>query len=334
MLVGFNATFFIQHLLGLDGMPRRVYTYPDIPDWAWMNLLSSAGTAVLALSVLAFLANIGLSLRRGTPAGDNPWQAWTLEWATTSPPPSHNFVAVPPVHGRRPLWDLAHPEAPDWAHDHKKSETSPENAPVPAQTAPPLQFGPLNADRLAGLEPHRLALILFLLSEAVFFAILILAYVYYRAAPATAGGPTAAGALDPGTTAIYTALLLASSGTIWRADRNLAAGHAGRVQGWLLATVALGAAFLVGQGAEYVRLIGQDVTLSTNLFGTTFFTLTGFHGFHVFAGLVMLGILAALGCAGLFKGTRHSAALSAISLYWHFVDGVWVILFAIIYLWR
>lgn len=109
MFVGFHMTFLIQHVLGLDGMPRRVYTYPDLPGWAAMNLLSTVGAFVLATSVLVLIVNVAVSARHGAAAGDNPWDAWTLEWATTSPPPPHNFAAVPPVHGTRPLWDLAHP---------------------------------------------------------------------------------------------------------------------------------------------------------------------------------------------------------------------------------
>jgi cytochrome c oxidase subunit I len=112
--IGFNMTFLIQHVLGLVGMPRRVFTYPDLPGWGLMNLISTIGAFILALSVLVFAWNIFISLRHGEPAGDNPWQAWTLEWATTSPPPPENFVYVPPVRSRRPLWDLAHPEDPDW----------------------------------------------------------------------------------------------------------------------------------------------------------------------------------------------------------------------------
>jgi heme/copper-type cytochrome/quinol oxidase subunit 1 len=114
MFIGFNMTFFIQHFLGLMGMPRRVSTYPDLPYWGLFNLISTVGAFILALGVLVLFVNIVLTLRNGERATDNPWKAWTLEWLTTSPPPVHNFDAIPPIRGRRPLWDLEHPDQADW----------------------------------------------------------------------------------------------------------------------------------------------------------------------------------------------------------------------------
>jgi heme/copper-type cytochrome/quinol oxidase subunit 1 len=114
--IGFNMTFFIQHVLGWDGMARRIFTYPDMPGWSLMNFISTMGAFVLAISMIIFVWNIIYSLRRGAIAGDNPWNAWTLEWATTSPPPIYNFEQVPPVRSRRPLWDLAHPDEADYKH--------------------------------------------------------------------------------------------------------------------------------------------------------------------------------------------------------------------------
>ncbi|MGA8184468.1 MAG: cytochrome c oxidase subunit I [Terriglobia bacterium] len=118
MLIGFNMTFFVMHLLGLMGMTRRVYTYPNYPGWGMLNMISTIGAVVMGISSLIFIWNIVVSLRQGEPAGDNPWEAWSLEWATTSPPPVHNFDRIPPIRSRRPLWDLAHPENPDWKNEH------------------------------------------------------------------------------------------------------------------------------------------------------------------------------------------------------------------------
>jgi cytochrome c oxidase subunit 1 len=104
---GFNLAFFPMHVLGLQGMPRRVYTYPAEMDWANLNLLATAGALTIALSVLLFIVNVLHSLRHGTVAGDNPWGAGTLEWSVSSPPPMANFERVPVVHGRFPLWQAA-----------------------------------------------------------------------------------------------------------------------------------------------------------------------------------------------------------------------------------
>ena len=115
--IGFNMTFMIQHVLGMLGMPRRVFTYPALPGWEAMNMISTIGAFVLAFAVLIFMINVVISLRSGEIAGDNPWDAWTLEWATTSPPPPYNFAELPVVTSRRPLWDLKHPEDPDWKYE-------------------------------------------------------------------------------------------------------------------------------------------------------------------------------------------------------------------------
>jgi cytochrome c oxidase subunit 1 len=104
MFAGFNFAFFPMHQLGLKGMPRRVYTYPAFAEWAGLNLAATVGGGVLALGVLVFIINVFISRRRGALAGNNPWNAGTLEWATSSPPPSYNFFRLPTVAGRDTLW--------------------------------------------------------------------------------------------------------------------------------------------------------------------------------------------------------------------------------------
>lgn len=102
--IGFNATFFPMHFLGLAGMPRRYYTYGEGSGWANWNLVVSLGAMFLGASILLFVYNLATSIKNGEPAGENPWDAPTLEWAIPSPPPEYNFANLPQVGHRDPLW--------------------------------------------------------------------------------------------------------------------------------------------------------------------------------------------------------------------------------------
>src|SRR5712672_84504 len=112
-LIGFHLTFDFMHVPGLLGMPRRIYTYEADRGWATWNLVVSIGVVFQAAGILVFLVNLVRSYRGGAPAGSDPWDAWTLEWSVSSPPPSYNFASIPTVSSRRPLWDRKHPEDPD-----------------------------------------------------------------------------------------------------------------------------------------------------------------------------------------------------------------------------
>ena len=105
MFVGFNITFFPMHILGFLGMPRRIYTYHDGLGWDGLNVMVSIGSLVFGLGTAITLVNFLWSRFQGAPAGDDPWDADSLEWSTTSPPPHYNFAAIPLVASRHPLWD-------------------------------------------------------------------------------------------------------------------------------------------------------------------------------------------------------------------------------------
>jgi len=116
-LIGFHLTFDFMHIPGLLGMPRRIYTYEPDRGWDIWNLIVTIGVAFQAAGVLVFVYNLISSYFTGELAGNDPWDAWTLEWSTSSPPPDYNFAKIPVVRSRRPLWDLKHPEDPDWKYE-------------------------------------------------------------------------------------------------------------------------------------------------------------------------------------------------------------------------
>jgi heme/copper-type cytochrome/quinol oxidase subunit 3 len=167
----------------------------------------------------------------------------------------------------------------------------------------------------------RLGMAMLILTEAVFFFMLILAFVYFR----DESLKTATATLNLRVTSLFTACLLISCFTLWRAQSG------SRLSLWLGLTILFGVAFFAGQGSEYVRILRGGFTMSQGLFGTTFFTVTGVHGLHVLIGLVLLGVTAP-SHAGTPKGDAGSR-LSTVSMYWYFVAAVWIAIFSTVYLW-
>ena len=115
--IGFHLTFDFMHIPGLLGMPRRIYTYEPGRGWDVWNLIVTIGVFFQALGTVIFVTNLLWSYFKGKAAGSDPWDAWTLEWSTLSPPPAYNFASIPVVKSRRPLWDLKHPNDPDWKYE-------------------------------------------------------------------------------------------------------------------------------------------------------------------------------------------------------------------------
>lgn len=172
------------------------------------------------------------------------------------------------------------------------------------------------------LERARLGMAMFLLNEAVFFFMLIAAFVYFRDYFRDPTAPQTGQTLNFGAGIIYTACLAASSFTMWRATASVE-----RVRAWVSATILLGAVFLAGQAGEYARLFRQNITINQNTFGTTLFMLTGFHGLHVVVGILLLGLALFVSRIG------DRVAVEAVALYWYFVAAVWLAIFSVVYLW-
>jgi len=177
-------------------------------------------------------------------------------------------------------------------------------------------------------DPRKIGMIAFLASEGAFFSTLLVGYVVYLGKSIV--GPTPREVLSLPLVVGTTACLLASSYTVDRAVRALRTGTGGFAR-WWAATIALGVAFLAGTAYEWYGLIAtHGLTLGTNLFGTTFFTLVGFHAAHVTAGVIMLLTVLRLWRRGHLP-RREPVAVTLTAWYWHFVDGVWVVVFTVVY---
>ena len=166
-----------------------------------------------------------------------------------------------------------------------------------------------------------------IVAESAIFTIFVVAYLFYLGKSIT--GPTPRELLE--TPIFYTICLLSSSFTIHLAAKFLTRGITFAFLAFWLLTIALGGLFLYGTAQEWHRLIYEHgLTISTNLFGTTYYSLVGLHGFHVTAGLIMLTIVAVFGLSGRV-GVEQSGHIEVLSMYWHFVDAVWVVVFTVVY---
>jgi heme/copper-type cytochrome/quinol oxidase subunit 3 len=178
------------------------------------------------------------------------------------------------------------------------------------------------------MQKHKVMMAFFIASEAIFFIGLIVSYMYYN--HLATHSSLAASYLDIKKTGFFTAALILSSVTMHIAGVKFKNGD--RKIGWVIFTIILGIIFLIGQGSEYARLYSANITISQNLFGSTFFTLTGFHGLHVLIGLILLTIISRLVYSGKYVKIE-TQAFENITMYWHFVDGVWIVVFSVVYIW-
>jgi cytochrome c oxidase subunit 1 len=369
MFVGFNLTFFPQHYLGAIGMPRRIYTYGPGTGWAFWNLASTVGAFIIALGILLFAVLAVRSLRGGPVAPADPWDGRTLEWRTSSPPPVHNFDSIPPVYGRDSFWREKHGDAlgrrpaplPAFPDPHGIHLPSPSFWPiVVAAGIVVAAVGALThlaivvvgvlvlvvAAWAFALEHHRaaahvdqtgnfetdhrkLAMWAFIGSECLLFGTLIATYLAYKGRSVV--GPLPHEILNIPITTLSTFDLLMSSllmvlalAAVQRDDRRQA-------RLWLAGTAFFGLIFLGFQAFEFTTFVHEGLTLQQNLFGSTFFVLTGFHGGHVALGVALLLTLWVLDLRGLLT-SRDAIKVEVVGLYWHFVDVVWIVIFTVVYL--
>jgi cytochrome c oxidase subunit III len=178
--------------------------------------------------------------------------------------------------------------------------------------------------------PYRgkVAMIGLIIAESAIFTIFVVAYLFYLGKSLT--GPTPREVLE--TPIFFTICLLSSSLTVHFAGRSLERDNRGAFLSLWSLTIVLGGIFLIGTGREWHRLIYEHgLTISTNLFGTTYYSLVGLHAFHVTAGLAMLSIVMIFGLAGRI-GADQLRRIDVLALYWHFVDAVWVVVFTVVYI--
>ncbi|MGH2635650.1 MAG: cytochrome c oxidase subunit 3 [Actinomycetota bacterium] len=180
-----------------------------------------------------------------------------------------------------------------------------------------------------GLPNVKLAMWLFLASDCLLFGALISTYVLYRGASVT--GPYPDDVFDIPYTSVSSFVLLASSLTMVLALAALQRGDVGRSRVWLLATALLGMTFVGGQVYEFTTFYDEGLALTSNVFGTSFYVMTGFHGAHVSVGILMLLSLVSFSISGRL-GPERAETVELVGLYWHFVDVVWIVIFTVVYL--
>jgi cytochrome c oxidase subunit III len=192
-----------------------------------------------------------------------------------------------------------------------------------------MSAGPMTMPRPWELPTRgRVGMFALIAGESAIFVIFIVAYIFYLGKSLT--GPAPKDVLK--VPVFFTACLLSSSLTMHFAVRAIRQGRIRAFRNWWFGTVALGAAFLYGTATEWYRLIFEEgLTIHTNLFGTTYYSLVGLHGFHVTVGLILLSAVLVFTFLGLVN-RQHAYRLDVLSLYWHFVDAVWVVVFTVVYI--
>jgi heme/copper-type cytochrome/quinol oxidase subunit 3 len=377
---GLNFLAIPMHLVGLDGMPRRIYTYPENTGWDFLNQVATIGAFTVGLGILLTIHNLAKSARKGEKAGDDPWDARTLEWSISSPPPHYNFAKIPEVKALDDWWNTKHPELAHGgsaaAVDHASNgheahdEHGHEHIHMPNPSYWPFlaalgfliaaygfmfympmaiggllfavfgvfgwtfeDVGPLEEFGITRIENRKMMMWAFLGSDCMFFGTLISTYLIYHGH--SLEGPFPKDTFDIRLTSVSSFVLLMSSLLMVLAVSAIQAKKMQAFRIYTFLTAFFGVIFLGFQAYEFSHFVAHGLTLSKNLYGSTFFVLTGTHGCHVAIGVLWLLSL----LFGSFKENGpvkpdYTGALTVevAGLYWHFVDIVWIIIFTVVYL--
>lgn len=393
MFIGFNLGFFPMHISGLLGMPRRIYTYAPDMGWNTVNMITSVGSFVFASGIVLFMVDMAVSWKRGALAGPNPWNAPTLEWATSSPPPPYNFAVIPTIASRHPLWEGVYTESAQRSNFEEGytlmqgRETLGTTAldakaaiilKMPKDSYAPFFLGLFSALLFVGMLLHwwcftgsmiaacgisiaawlwpekalmsaispaalnlqtalpvgsykkRSAgwwgLIALVVTEASLFGYLLFSYFYLGAQTEQHWPPEGVPKLLM--PSINTVILLSSSVFVWLCERNIKCGLMARSKTMMGIAILLGIAFVAIQLGEWHD---KSYGLTTNLYGSLYFTITGFHMLHVLVGIGVLSMLGLWIVLGYFND-RRAYMVKIGGFYWHFVDAVWLIIFTTFYL--
>lgn len=311
--VSLNVLFTLMMVAGLHGHLRRLADpteYEFLKPIQYLNEIMGPVAMVLIFSQSLFFFNILWSIFFGKKAGSNPWQAAGIAWAAASPPPHGNFESPPLIYGGPHEYGVKNPGGTDF---YPQNEPCGRKLPV--------------GDFSEWISLTKLGMWVFLVSEIMLFGSFIGAYIVLRMG--SEGWPNPAHVLSTGLLGVNTFVLICSSLTFALAVESAKRAETAKTRRYLLGTAALGAAFLLIKGLDYAHLWREGFRLSSGLFGSCYYLLTGFHGLHVFSGVVLILYLwAAAGREGFLSA--HAQRVESSGLYWHFIDIVWVLLFVVL----
>lgn len=315
-----NAIFFGMMYMGLHGHMRRIAdpsAYEFLKPIQHVNVLLGKLTGALVLTQFIFLFNFLLSLFAGKKAQENPWESSSVAWATSSPPHEHNFIQDPIIYSGPHEFGLMARDGKDFALQSDPAILS----------ISPKASSPRSASWLPWISTAKLGMWTFLVSEIMLFTGLIGSYIVLRLG--SSSWPSPASVLNTAVLGFNTFILICSSLTFALAVDAAHKRKRDIVRRCLLLTAVFGAIFLGVKIWDYSHMAHEGFTISSSLFGSCYYLLTGFHGLHVLSGIILILYLWIASGKQEFV-ERHAERIEASGLYWHFIDIIWVILFTIL----